>query len=381
MKHEDHSHDHSNCGHAHHHTSPADEARRALVLEALRNVRLPAQRANILDAEQLVGIDLQEKSLLVVIRLPQQNETFERSLRYQVEKSVKEKISDLSVDVQFEFGSEPSAKKAEPSGSIPKIGTMIAVGSGKGGVGKSTVTVNLAYALKKMNYKVGILDCDLYGPSVPTLLGVEGMKPLVVDGKIQPIDSNGIQVMSAGFFIEEGQGLIWRGPMIHKLIQQFYKDVQWDGTDVLLVDLPPGTGDAPLSLSQTMPLNGAIMVSLPQKLSLIDVKKAVSMFAQVKVPLLGLVENMAEFICPHCEGQSEIFSRGGVKKFCQEQGIPYFGDLPLDPRLRELSDRGENILREYPDSPVSKAFMKLAERLVPLIRSADEAEAPMRVMI
>ncbi len=176
-------------------------------------------------------------------------------------------------------------------------------------------------------------------------------------------------------------GLIWRGPMIHKLIHQFYWDVNWDGTDILLVDLPPGTGDAPLSLSQTMPLTGAVMVSLPQKLSLIDVRKAFAMFNQVKVPVFGIVEIMSEFVCPHCDKTSEIFSRGGVRKLCDELQTPFLGEIPLDPRVRELCDQGKSIVKEAPASAVAKAFMRLAERLSPIVKTADEAEPGLKVVM
>lgn len=345
-------------------------------LEILRNVKIPAQRENIVEAKQISRLELNEKSLFVEIALQELSPTFEKSLRYQIEKIMKEADSTLEVAVEFVQLKAASNEKVKP-----KIGTMIAVGSGKGGVGKSTVTVNLAFALKKLGYKVGILDCDLYGPSLPTLMGVEGLKPFVLDGKIQPIDADGIHLMSAGFFIEENQGLIWRGPMIHKLIHQFYYDVNWDGTDILLVDLPPGTGDAPLSLSQTMPLTGVMMVSLPQKLSLIDVRKAFSMFEQVKVPVLGIVENMSEFICPHCDKPSEIFSRGGVRKLCDELKTPFMGELPIDPRLRELSDKGLSLVKEAPDSIAAKAFMKLAERIAPLIKTAEEAAPQLKIVM
>jgi ATP-binding protein involved in chromosome partitioning len=344
-------------------------------LAILKNVKVPAQRENIVDANQIRRLEIKEKSVFVEIGLAELSPTFEKSLRYQIEKAFKDQDPSLEVAVEFAQATKTPEKKR------PQIGTMIAIGSGKGGVGKSSVTMNLAFALKKLGYKVGILDCDLYGPSIPTLMGVEGLKPFVLDGRIQPIDADGIHLMSAGFFVEEGQGLIWRGPMIHKLIHQFYWDVNWDGTDVLLVDLPPGTGDAPLSLSQTMPLTGAVMVSLPQKLSLIDVHKAFAMFAQVKVPVLGIVENMAEFICPQCNHPSEIFSRGGVRTLCEQLGTPFLGEIPLDPRVRDLCDRGKSIVKEAPDSLVAKAFMSLAERLAPMLKTSEEAQEPIKIVM
>jgi len=335
----------------------------------LTEVRIPGQKLNILEAGYLKKLEVKEQSVFIELQLPEANPTYEKSLRYQIQKSIHGHHPKAGVVVNF-VTNETAAPQAKP----PKIGSMIAIGSGKGGVGKSSVTVNLAMALKKLKYKVGILDCDVYGPSIPTMMGVEGQKPMIIDQKIQPIDAHGIHLMSAGFFVDEGQGLIWRGPMIHKLIQQFYQDVNWEGTDVLLVDLPPGTGDAPLSLAQTMPLTGAVMVSLPQKVSLIDVHKAYAMFQHLKIPVLGLIENMSEFVCPNCDHHEEIFSRGGVKEFCQKLGLTYLGDIPIDPKLRRLCDEGKPYLLEFEDTAAGRCFMDLARRLQPLIKPADDEE-------
>lgn len=342
------------------------------VVEALKGVRIPGQKANSIEADLISRMDVQEQSVLIEFKLPESNSTFEKSLRYQVQKAIHAKNPTASVVV--EFVTQAAKAEQEASKKVPRIGSIIAVGSGKGGVGKSSVTVNLATALKKLHYKVGILDCDVYGPSIPTMMGVEGMKPLVIDQKIQPIDAHGISLMSAGFFVEDGQGLVWRGPMIHKLIQQFYNDVAWDGTDVLLVDLPPGTGDAPLSLAQSLPLTGAVMVSLPQKISIIDVHKSYAMFEHLKIPVLGMIENMSEYICPNCDHHDEIFARGGVEKFCQEKGIPFLGEIPIDPRLRRRCDEGNPFMMEFEETAAGKAFMQLAKRIQPVLRLADDVE-------
>lgn len=342
------------------------------VVKLVSDVKLPGQRQNITEARLLQHLEVQESSVLFRLQLPEENPTFERSLRYQIQKAVHEKFPTASVVVEFQVAHQQQKQDAQRK--PPRIGTIIAVGSGKGGVGKSSVTVNLATALKKLKYKVGILDCDIYGPSIPTLMGVEGKKPLVVDNKIQPIEAHGMQLMSAGFFVEEGQGLVWRGPMIHKLISQFYWDVNWDNTDVLLIDLPPGTGDAPLSLAQNMPLTGAVLVSLPQKLSLIDVHKAAAMFQHLKVPIFGIVENMSEYVCESCGEKAEIFPSGGVNKFAQELGLPVLGNIPIDPRLRRLSDEGKPYLLEFEDTAAGQSFMELAKRLQPMLKTADDWE-------
>lgn len=342
------------------------------VKNALQGVRLPTQKQNILEMNLVQSLEAKEQSVLISIRLPEENSTFEKSLRYQIQKAIHSKHPKASVVVEFESQKQNQEQK---NAEAPKIGSIIAIGSGKGGVGKSSITVNLATALKKLHYKVGILDCDVYGPSIPTMLGVEGQKPMVIDQKLQPIEAHGMQLMSAGFFVEEGQGLVWRGPMIHKLIQQFYMDVAWDGTDVLLIDLPPGTGDAPLSIAQSMPLTGAIMVSLPQKVSIVDVHKSLAMFTHLKIPVFGVVENMSEFVCPECGNSSEIFSRGGVREFCQSQDIPFLGEISIDPRLRRLCDEGKPFLMEFEETQAGAAFMKLAERLRPLLKTADDLES------
>ena len=334
----------------------------------LQEVKSPGSRLNIWDSHQVKKWEVKEKSYFFQLGLSEVTPVVEKSLRFQIESAIKKADPDAEIAVEFQSTSSVSASR-------PQVGTMIAIASGKGGVGKSSMTVNLASAFQHLGYKVGILDCDIYGPSVPTLLGLEGQKPMMMDGKIQPLEAHGFKVMSTGFFVEGGQSLIWRGPMIHKLIQQFVHDVNWSGLDILLVDLPPGTGDAPLSLSQTMPLTGAVMVSIPPKLSIIDVHKGISMFNQVKVPVLGVIENMSHYVCSQCHHEDAIFDRGSVKKFCADLGVAYLGDVPLDPRLRELSDSGRPFFAEQADSPAGQSILKIAERLSPFVKSLEDAEA------
>ncbi len=333
----------------------------------LSSVKAPGSRLNIWDSQQIKKWEAKEKSYFFQLSLSEVTPVVEKSLKFQIESVIQKADPDAQIVVEFTSTSAAASNK-------PQVGTMIAIASGKGGVGKSSMTVNLASALQRLGYKVGILDCDIYGPSIPTLLGLEGQKPMMMDGKIQPLEAHGFKVMSTGFFVEEGQSLIWRGPMIHKLIQQFVHDVNWSGLDILLVDLPPGTGDAPLSLSQTMPLTGAVMVSIPPKLSIIDVHKGISMFNQVKVPILGVIENMSHYVCSHCHHEDAIFDRGSVKKFCAEVGVAYLGDVPLDPRLRELSDSGKPFFAEHEDSPAGQAILKVAERLTPFIKSLEDTQ-------
>jgi ATP-binding protein involved in chromosome partitioning len=341
------------------------------IIEALKSVRAPSARLSIVEMQAITKLEVKEKSVFLEIKTADHNDMVEKSLRYQIEKVIAS--IDVNAQVAVEFKHDHHHK--------PKIATMIAVGSGKGGVGKSALSVNLAIAFQQLGYRVGIMDCDIYGPSIPTMLNVADQKPMMLAGKIQPIEVYGLKVMSAGFFVEQGQSIVWRGPMIHKLIQQFVQDVNWGELDVLVVDLPPGTGDAPLSLAQTMPLTGAVMVSMPQKVSIIDVHKGVSMFNQVKVPILGVIENMSHFVCPTCKHEEEIFDRGGVRKFCEELSIPYLGDVPIDPKIRALSDEGRPFMLDHSESAAGKAITNIAKRIQPFVKSIEDASEEIRLVL
>jgi ATP-binding protein involved in chromosome partitioning len=244
---------------------------------------------------------------------------------------------------------------------LPGVKNIIAVAAGKGGVGKSTVTTNLAAALYRAGAKVGILDADIYGPSIPQMMGDPDL-PAGADAgsKITPAVHHGLAVISVGFFVERGGAVIWRGPMVHKLLQQFLEDVAWGDLDYLLVDLPPGTGDAQLSLSQLIPITGAVMVTTPQEVSVIDVEKAMAMWKRVEVPILGVVENMSHYVCPSCGHREEIFSRGGGRLLADREGVPFLAEVPLVPAVRGAGDVGKPVVLAQPDSPVAQIFMKLA---------------------
>jgi ATP-binding protein involved in chromosome partitioning len=246
-----------------------------------------------------------------------------------------------------------------PEDLIPEVKHTIAVSSGKGGVGKSTVAVNLALALRGEGAEVGIVDVDVYGPNIPLMIGARG-RPAMVANRIVPVQAYGVKVMSIGFFVKEGDPVIWRGPMIHSAVQQFLKDVEWGPLDYLVFDMPPGTGDAQLSLSQTLPLSGAIMVTTPQEVSLLDVRKGLQMFRKMNVPVLGIVENMAGFACPHCGHHTAIFGEGGGAKLAQEFDVPVLGSIPIDPETRVGGDTGEPIVVARPSSPQADAFRRVA---------------------
>jgi ATP-binding protein involved in chromosome partitioning len=243
---------------------------------------------------------------------------------------------------------------------VPGVKNIVAVASGKGGVGKSTVAVNLATALAAAGASVGLLDADIYGPSVPIMMGTSE-RPLSDGEKLLPIERHGVKMISIGFLVPADSALIWRGPMVMKAVEQLLYDVEWGELDYLIVDMPPGTGDAQLSLAQLVPVTGSVVVTTPQAVALGDAVKGVNMFREVKIPIFGIVENMSYFVCPHCQGRTELFSHGGGKLAAERLGVPFLGDIPLDPEVREAGDNGAPIVVANPDSPQSAAFRVLAE--------------------
>ncbi len=247
---------------------------------------------------------------------------------------------------------------------LPGVKNIIAVAAGKGGVGKSTVTTNLAAALAINGAKVGILDADIYGPSIPQMMGDPEVPAAVDDAnRITPATHHGLSVISVGFFVERGGAVIWRGPMVHKLLQQFLEDVEWGTLDYLVVDLPPGTGDAQLSLSQLIPITGAVMVTTPQEVSVIDVEKAMAMWKRVEVPVIGVIENMSQYVCPSCGHHDEIFSRGGGRRLADREKVPFLGELPLVSAARVAGDQGKPVVLAQPDSAVAGAFLAIARQV------------------
>ena len=259
---------------------------------------------------------------------------------------------------------------------IPEVKRTIAVSSGKGGVGKSTVAVNLALALRGEGAEVGIVDVDVYGPNIPLMIGARG-RPAMVANRIVPVQAYGVKVMSIGFFVKEGDPVVWRGPMIHSAVQQFLKDVEWGPLDYLVFDMPPGTGDAQLSLSQTLPLSGAVMVTTPQDVSLLDVRKGLQMFRKMNVPILGIVENMAGFACPHCGHATAIFGEGGGAKLGKEFDVPVLASIPIDLETRVGGDTGEPIVVARPSSPQADAFRRVAAGVRSRLAEAAAPKLPL----
>ncbi len=265
------------------------------------------------------------------------------------------------------------ADKVQPG--IPGVDAVIAVASGKGGVGKSTTAVNLALGLRDLGLKVGMLDADIYGPSLPKLLAIKE-KPQTVGGtRLKPIDRYGLTVMSIGFLIDEETPMIWRGPMVMSAITQMLREVEWGKLDVMVVDMPPGTGDAQLTMAQQVPLKGAVIVSTPQDLALIDARRGVAMFKRVNVPVLGIVENMSYFLCPNCGTRSDIFGHGGARHEAERQGVPFLGEVPLHMTIREKSDSGLPVVATEPDGPHAKIYRDIAAKVLEQIKGGAAAGA------
>jgi ATP-binding protein involved in chromosome partitioning len=256
-------------------------------------------------------------------------------------------------------------------GAVPGVGAIIAVASGKGGVGKSTVAANLALGLKANGLKVGVLDADIYGPSMPRMLGISG-RPQTQDGKtLIPMENYGVKCMSMGFLVPEDTAMIWRGPMVMSALNQMLRDVAWGELDIMVVDLPPGTGDAQLTMAQQVPLAGAVIVSTPQDIALIDARRGLAMFEKVNVPVLGIIENMSYFLCPHCGERSDIFSHGGARREADRLSVEFLGEVPLDLAIRETSDDGRPITVSDPGSPHAQRFREIAARVWAKVSGAD----------
>jgi len=267
-----------------------------------------------------------------------------------------------------------------PSG-VPGVTSIIAVASGKGGVGKSTTAVNLALGLRDLGMKVGILDADIYGPSLPKLLAIRE-KPQTIGGtRLKPIERYGLTVMSIGFLIEEETPMIWRGPMVMSALTQMLREVEWGTLDVMVVDMPPGTGDAQLTMAQQVPLKGAVIVSTPQDLALIDARRGIAMFKRVNVPVLGIVENMSTFICPNCGTRSDIFGHGGARHEAERLGVPFLGEVSLEMSIRETSDAGLPIVATQPDSVSAAAYRAIAAKVRDQLGAAGPARAAPRIVI
>jgi ATP-binding protein involved in chromosome partitioning len=339
------------------------------VLQALRTILDPSAQKDIVSLDLIKDLAIQNGRVSFTIEFTTQPALLKAEIHSRARKLVSQ-LPDVS-DVQVKMGSAAQASARSQLGPpppreadlIPEVKHTIAVSSGKGGVGKSTVAVNLALGLRSAGATVGLIDVDVYGPDIPLMMGARG-RPGMFENRIIPVESHGIKLISIGFFVAEGEAIVWRGPMIHSAVQQFLRDVMWGALDYLVFDMPPGTGDAQLSLSQVIPLSGAVVVTTPQDVALLDVRKAIAMFRKMNVPLLGVVENMSHFACPHCGEKTAIFGSGGGQRLAAETELPLLGEIPLDPEVRKGGDEGVPIVIRKPDSAQAQAFRQLAQAVV-----------------
>jgi ATP-binding protein involved in chromosome partitioning len=353
------------------------------VLEALRRVVEPATGRDLLSLRLVKDLSVCGGAVRFRLELPPPDGPQRDALRAAAEAAVRALpgVRQVTVALSSAVGASPLTRRPE---ALPGVKNVIAVASGKGGVGKSTVSVNLALALARGGAKVGVMDVDIYGPSVPGLLGLpreaDGTYDIKVsDGKMLPPERHGVRFVSLGFFAREDEPVIVRGPILDKAVQQFLADVAWGTLDYLVCDLPPGTGDIPLSLAQRVPLTGVVVVSTPQDVALKIAAKSIRMFEKLRVDILGIVENMSGFTCPHCGTRTEIFAHGGARKAAGTYGVPFLGEIPLDIAVRIAGDTGEPVMAAQPDGPQAKAFRDVAAAVAAQVAAANrrrEEEPP-----
>jgi ATP-binding protein involved in chromosome partitioning len=342
----------------------------ALVLEALKVVQDPDLHRDIVALGFVKDLKVDDSRVSFTIELTTPACPVKDQMRDQARAAVMQVPGVAAVDVQMSARVRDAGGVDGTRSPIAGVKNVIAIGAGKGGVGKTTIAVNLAIALAKCGGRVGLIDADIYGPNVPIMLGVKTQ--LTTDGeKIVPAEKFGLQLISMGFLTSDDAPIIWRGPMLHGALQQFFREVRWRDLDYMVVDLPPGTGDVALSLSQTIPVAGSVVVTTPQQVSLADSRRAVAMYKKLNIPPLGLIENMSHFVCPECQHEADIFGHGGGEKMAAELGIPFLGRIPIYQPIREGSDAGVPLMISEPDSPASRAFMAAAERMAAQISLAS----------
>jgi ATP-binding protein involved in chromosome partitioning len=366
------------------------------VLDALRRVPDPERSGDIVSLGMISGMAIKDGNVAFAIEVEPERGARLEPLRKAAEKAVFDLPGVLSVSAVLTAhrGSAPAARGPAPiqpaarpaaaaKPAVPGVRSIIAVASGKGGVGKSTTAVNLALALASQGLRTGMLDADIYGPSQPRMMGISGRPRAKDDRTLIPLQNFGIKCMSIGFMISEETPMIWRGPMVHGAITQMLRDVDWGELDILVVDLPPGTGEAQLTMAQQVPLTGAVIVSTPQDIALLDARKGLNMFRKVDVPILGIIENMSYFLCPHCGERSDIFSHGGARREAEKLNAEFLGEVPLDMAIRETSDGGRPIVVSDPASPHARTYQAIATRVWQKVAETlgDAKRQPPRIVI
>lgn len=349
---------------------------REQVYERLRTVMDPELHQDLVTLNMVKDVAIDGGRVRVHVELTTPACPMKDQIKGDVERAVK-RLAGVEA-VELEWSARVRSSRAA-STQLPGVKNVVAVGAGKGGVGKSTASVLLAYGLHRSGAKVGLMDADVYGPSIPTMTGVEGSRLEMHDNLIVPPNAGGVKIMSIGFMVERDKPLVWRGPMTHGVVKQFLENVDWGELDYLVVDLPPGTGDVPLSLSQSIPMTGAVVVCTPQDVALIDARRAVRMFEQLKVPCLGMIENMSYYLCPKCGHRDELFDHGGAKDAAKELGVPFLGEVPLNVKIRLFGDRGapEKIFTDT-ENYVHEAVKRVVENVAGQVsvRSSLQLAAP-----
>ncbi len=351
------------------------------VLDALQSIIGPDGKTPLPQTGNIAGVTVREGKVFLSIRVEASQAPAMEALRVAAERAIRAVPGVTTAIVSLTAEKPAAAKVSNPApgpargNAIPGIARIIAVASGKGGVGKSTTAVNLALGLASLGWRIGILDLDVFGPSLPRLLG-RNDKPEMEGRLLRPLTAYGVKAMSIGFLVEDDAAIVWRGPMVMSAVQQLLRDVAWGELDCLVADMPPGTGDAQLTLAQNVPLAGAVIVSTPQNLALIDARRGIAMFQKVDVPVLGVVENMSYFLCPHCGGRTDIFAHGGARREAEKLGVPFLGEIPLTLDIREHSDSGRPIVATDPDSPHAIAYRDVAQRVQASLEKSSRRTAP-----
>ena len=352
---------------------PASPVDRAAVEAALAQLIDPETGRNLVQMNQVHDLDVDASLVTVTLGLTTWAAPLWDEVRSECLRLLQAELP-AGVDVRVRV-----VEHHRPAERIGQIGltakSVIAVGSGKGGVGKSTIAACLAYGLKNAGAKIGLMDADVYGPSIPHLLGVQ-QRPTLVEGRLQPVEQDGMRVMSMGFLVPPGEAIVWRGPMLHGAITQFLRDTEWGDLDYLVIDMPPGTGDIALTLSQLLPLSGAVVVCTPQDVALLDAVKAIAMFRKVSIPLLGMVENMSYFLCPDNGKKYDIFGSGGARRRAAELDVPFLGEVPINIGIRERGDAGQT-RGNFDDESTAGYFQEICLRLVRQLSASHKAEPPM----
>ena len=332
------------------------------LLEALKQIKYPGFSRDIVDFGIVKDIEVGGTGVTIYLAPSTENHEMLALLRQSVINTITPLVN-VPVHVVLQRP-EPGAVPAPPKPEMPGISHVVAIASGKGGVGKSTVAVNLALALSALGQRIGLIDADVYGPSVPLMLGISERPQSTEDKRLLPLVKHGLKVMSMGLLVPAGQAVVWRGPMLDKLLTEFIRNVEWGDLDTLLIDLPPGTGDAQLTIVQKTPISGGVIVTTPQDVALLDVRRGIKMFQDVQVPVLGVIENMSYHICGNCGHRAEIFNHGGGQRMAAQFKVPFLGEIPLERAIREDGDRGTPLVVVNPNHPQSQIFLAIAKELI-----------------